>query len=1103
MRLSGSRCRVLLATAVLSTVGAIGADAAIAILSPPDGQIKPADACPFPVCTAHFPAQVQLVGTPVDYVEWVLTPDGDIASTIPICQPPDPIEGTPGCAVPPTLINTGLLLREGTWTVVARARRGALAEDSAPIRLTVLPSGLTPAGTISLSSVAPLAAAPSILARDPGPNHPTGIATVPGETTITGRNLDNNPFLDVYVSPIRSFEPPLASNSGLPVGDWCKYPVRILDRGPLPSGESFLRVELPTLPLEAPTSCGVPPGPLGSIFSKDWRWLINDRWIRPERQNDYWAIPTPQALPWRDAPPFRMVKPLYPLIDGFGFDNKATDPRYYEFLGVFGDNAYICIGAFGACVTRVPDPLYHLVWWPIYGQVIGSTGGSCNGISATSLLMSREELQTETFASDVHYPVGFDQAGDPATYSEPDWCTPFCSAPRPSNLWGEIRKNHGVQFSREFLFQVVDTLGEAIFNPNDVTSIRGVPQATLERVAASPRGHVLCFFEPGNGHCVTPFAVEGNRMLIYDNNEPKDTSRYIEVVNGDYDYPGRSSTPNHGDAIMAFPIDIWKGERHLLGIQELAALVSGNFVEFLFMVAVGDGDMTVTNATGGRWGFEQDGSFADSLLGALSVPPLGPQAVPSQAMPVLVAMNQPPPTVEVTAKGGRYLWSAGAGGHILQLEASDAAAGDKDLLRIDHPGGRLAGFAFTPQGAASHFVPRVGLVLGDQERALFHFLGLSVPAGQSVGFGADKAARAVTYDNDSGAPTHHVIALDHVAGAAFSHGRMLYGPFEVPDGARLRVRLARWPDVAQVVAELDLDRDGRPDETEVVTGRPTQTPTAGDGGADLSVSKQASPARASLGATVTFTVTLSNAGPDTASNVQLVDALSRHAAISDVTATQGDCEADAAGLLCAIGVLAPGDSATVSYRVKARHPGALANGATVFADEPDPDLTNNSAFAAAVVPVRVDVTPGRYPNVVKVDERGRISVAVLGQRGFDVRKIDSSTLAFGPAGAEPEDCDCFDRGHDHHHRDHHANNGHGKRSASRHGKRGRPHETCGKLVDVNHDGRLDLVAQFRIDETGIALGNTQACLQGLLEDGHSFEGCDGVVTRSSGKHGNH
>jgi hypothetical protein len=531
--------RALVTSALVVALAAVPARAAVVILSPPDGDSKVADPCPFPVCTAGFPAQVQVTGAPIDYLDWEVTPDMGLMVTFPICQPPDPIEGTPGCAVPPVTINSGLLLREGSYTVTARALRAGVPEYSTPIRLTVLAPNQTPAGTISLSSVSPLSGAPAIVVRDPGPSYPTGIVTTPGETTITGRNLDNNPFLDVYASPIRAGEPPLAADSGLPVGDWCKFPARILGRGPAPNGESFLRVELPTLPVEAPTTCGVPPGPPGSIFSKEWRWLIHDRWIRPERVHDYWAIPTPQALPWRDAPPFRMRKPLYPLIDGFGFDNKATDPSYSEFLTVYGNNAYICLGAFGLCAGHVPDPVYHLFWFPIYEQVIGSTTGSCNGISATSLLMSREDLQTETFSPDVHFPVGFDQPVDPARYSDPDWCTPFCSAPRPDNLWAEIRKNHGVQFSREFLFEALETLGEALFDPNDVGSIRGVPQATLERVAANPRGHVVCFFAPGNGHCVTPFAVDGNKMLIYDNNEPRDTSRYIEVVNGDYNYPAR------------------------------------------------------------------------------------------------------------------------------------------------------------------------------------------------------------------------------------------------------------------------------------------------------------------------------------------------------------------------------------------------------------------------------------------------------------------------------------------------------------------------------------------------------------------------------------
>jgi uncharacterized repeat protein (TIGR01451 family) len=1062
--------RALLVLALLVGCGAPAAQAGIAILSPPDGETRVADPCPFPVCTAAFPSQVQVTGDPVDYLDFEVTPDVGLGSTFPICSPPDPIEGKPGCPLPPVVINTGLLLREGTWTVVVRARRGALEERSTPIRVTVLPSGLTPAGTISLSSVAPLSGAPAILARDPGPAHPDGIRTAPGETTIVGRNLDNNPFLEVHVSPIRPGEPPLTADSGLPVGNWCTYPARILGKGPLPGGLSFLKVELPALPLEAPTSCTVPPGASGSIFAKQWRWLIHDRWIRPERQHDWWAIPTPQALPWRDAPPFRMAKPPYPLIDGFGFKNKATEPRYKEFLTVFGNNAYICVGAFGFCATHVPDPLYHLVWWPIYDLVIGGTGGSCNGISATSLLMSREELQTEPFSPDVRYPVGFDQADDPARYSDPDWCTPVCSPPRPDNLWAHIRMNHGVQFSREFLFEVLDTLGEAIFDPNDVGSIRGVPQATLERVAADPRGYVLCFFAPGNGHCVTPFAVEGNQMLVYDNNNPGDAFRYIEVAGGDYSYPARADEPNGGNAIMAFPIDIWKEGRHLLGLQELVKLVKGDVVEFLFMIATGAGDMTVTTEAGGRWGFEEDGSFTDSLLGALSVPPLGPQAAPSRAMPLLLAMNQPAPTVQLNARGGRYLWSAGAGGHILQLEASDATDGDKDRLHVDHPGGHLAGFDFTPQRAASRLVPRVGLVIGDQERALFHFLGLSVPGGKRVGFGADKQARAVAFENDTGVPTHHVLALDHVAGPAESHGRMIYGPFEVPDGARQRVRLARWPDVAEVVSELDLDRDGTPDVTEVVPGRPSSTPLAGDPAADLSVSKQVSPARVALGGSATFTVNVTNVGPETATGVELVDAFPAHASVSDVATTLGQCQVEASAVRCDIGTLAPGDSASVTYRVKPRLPGTLANGATLFGAEGDPDLTNNSAFATLEVPVRVDVRPGQHTNVVRVGSRQLIPVAILGQRGFSVRRIDASTLAFGPAGAEAERTSRRGRGKD---RD----------------------EPCGELVDVNHDGRVDLLAWFRTDRTGIALGDAQACVRGTFLDGRSFTGCDAILTR--------
>jgi uncharacterized repeat protein (TIGR01451 family) len=225
-----------------------------------------------------------------------------------------------------------------------------------------------------------------------------------------------------------------------------------------------------------------------------------------------------------------------------------------------------------------------------------------------------------------------------------------------------------------------------------------------------------------------------------------------------------------------------------------------------------------------------------------------------------------------------------------------------------------------------------------------------------------------------------------------------------------------------------------------------------------------------LGGSATFTVNVTNVGPETATGVELVDAFPAHASVSDVATTLGQCQVEASAVRCDIGTLAPGDSASVTYRVKPRLPGTLANGATLFGAEGDPDLTNNSAFATLEVPVRVDVRPGQHTNVVRVGSRQLIPVAILGQRGFSVRRIDASTLAFGPAGAEAERTSRRGRGKD---RD----------------------EPCGELVDVNHDGRVDLLAWFRTDRTGIALGDAQACVRGTFLDGRSFTGCDAILTR--------
>jgi uncharacterized delta-60 repeat protein/uncharacterized repeat protein (TIGR01451 family) len=128
-------------------------------------------------------------------------------------------------------------------------------------------------------------------------------------------------------------------------------------------------------------------------------------------------------------------------------------------------------------------------------------------------------------------------------------------------------------------------------------------------------------------------------------------------------------------------------------------------------------------------------------------------------------------------------------------------------------------------------------------------------------------------------------------------------------------------------------------------------------GADLLITKSGAPNPVVSGNQLTYTLTVTDNGPQDATGVTVTDPLPASLHFNSVASTQGTCvrstttnpQPKGGTITCSLRNLANGASATITIVVTTTTPGTLTNTATVSGNETDPKPSNNSATATTTV----------------------------------------------------------------------------------------------------------------------------------------------------------
>jgi len=134
---------------------------------------------------------------------------------------------------------------------------------------------------------------------------------------------------------------------------------------------------------------------------------------------------------------------------------------------------------------------------------------------------------------------------------------------------------------------------------------------------------------------------------------------------------------------------------------------------------------------------------------------------------------------------------------------------------------------------------------------------------------------------------------------------------------------------------------------------------------DIQITKTGTPNPVTVGKQVTWTMVVTNNGPNGATNVTVADPVPAGTTFVSVATSTGTCAGTGGVVNCQLGSLAVGASVTITLVTTAGQTGTLTNTATTVAKEQETNTANNTATASVVVNGPF-VPPVRYCTAVSV-----------------------------------------------------------------------------------------------------------------------------------------